>query len=238
MYCVVLFLVFAAITGCSSIARTGTSSAKTIDRTQLKRVVVLPFAFSEDSLKVVKPPADLSQIRPRRGESTSAFDKRRREALARSKATVSGVSNAGEIVTNAFISEVFNVKGVEVLGVNRVKVILKEMALDYDEVMDKATPLEVARIVGADAVFIGTVFEFFHLKHSDAMLDTSQVSVSVKLVDARSGSLMWSNNLTLSGKAGSTLDLLPVTCPSPYELATQAVKDMVDSFQSTLSDPE
>jgi len=220
-----VFLMF----GCSTATTVSTSSSsEKLGRNDVRKVAILPFTMLVGKEKVIATPVVLQRSRRERMADFNA-----RKLAANRPVFMVRNRDAAELVTDLFITAFFSTVKADIYDYERIRKSLKEMALDPDEVFSKATPQEIAKIIGVDTVLTGKVLNFGYLKYSNPIFNTSQVSISVNLTSAKTGSLLWSGSKSMTGK-GIDLSIWSIPCPSAYELSSKVVSNLVLSFKDSL----
>lgn len=87
-------------------------------------------------------------------------------------------------LTNEFIRELINLGRFEIVERARLDRVLEEQLLNVSGVVDDRVLIKIGRILGADAVFVGFVY------HDRRWFKWYSV-VSVRLVDLRTGRVVW-----------------------------------------------
>lgn len=105
--------------------------------------------------------------------------------------------NAGRIVADMFTTELTAKSGLAVMEPSVVWTRMSGLkdVVDAQEAVEKYSVTSLGTLVGADLVFAGTVTEYRYKKDGDE----PSVGFTVRLVDVRSGKVMWTQNTTASG---------------------------------------
>jgi len=111
---------------------------------------------------------------------------------------LSGRTDAGDIVTSIFISELFKSGRFDIVKPGDVRNLLIERKVKVKGEIDFETLYSFRKELGTDAVIVGVVEEYREKsgkKGSDA-----RVSLAVRMLDAWSGRVIWSANESRQGR--------------------------------------
>ena len=119
-------------------------------------------------------------------------------------------------VTDIFVSELSMIPIINVVERYRLKNIIEEQALGQTGIIDNEAAAKIGKIVGADAITVGSI-------HVYKEGSPKYFGLSFRVVDVESGVIIWSGNHTLhSGpfEVPDTLDSLV-----PY-----TIRELIDEF--------
>lgn len=100
----------------------------------------------------------------------------------------------GRLYANHFTMELVKLKKFEVIERTQLDKILQEQLLDQSGVINRETLLQIGKILGIEAVFLGSC-----VRHGGRGL------VSVRLVEIQTGRIIWSGTSTNPKKLVKTL---------------------------------
>ncbi len=151
---------------------------------------------------------------------------------------------AGEKVRNGFVIELLRTGSFNVVDIWEVDRILREAGTSYSAIQESTpadsmtstkadatdyTPLSkrIGELLNAEAILIGSVEEYSAERVGDLIIP--EVSISVRLIDAETGIIIWASTYTRRGRAGFPI-LGWGKNTSLGILSQQVVQDMVDSL--------
>ncbi len=124
--------------------------------------------------------------------------------------------NVSDKVTDIFVSELSMIPIINIVERYRLKNIIEEQALGQTGLIDNETAAKLGKIVGAEAITVGSI-------HVYKEGSPEYFGLSFRIVDVESGVIIWSGNHTLhSGpfEVPDTLDsLVPFT-----------IRELIDEF--------
>jgi hypothetical protein len=134
---------------------------------------------------------------------------------------------AGERVRDAFMTMLQATGGVYVIPPGEVARGVSRVSLERPAAPSPEEVTKFAKIVGADAVFTGTVKEYGEVRSGTAVANV--VSVSLQMLEAQTGKIVWSASSTKGGVTAS--DRLFGGGGEPMNGTTQkAVDDLLDKL--------
>ncbi len=101
-------------------------------------------------------------------------------------------------LTDEFIRELINLDRFEVIERTRLDKVLEEQLLSMSGVIDGKTLIEIGKILGVDAIFVGSVYQ-------DRKWFKWYNVVNVRLVDLRTGKIIWAGKSYSVKKLVNTL---------------------------------
>lgn len=107
----------------------------------------------------------------------------------------------GGAVADVFVTELLRTRRYDVLERGRMAQVLSEAELALAGV-SSAKAAEVGNMMGADAVVIGTVDEYSKVKHG--WHEDAFIGMSARLIDCKSGQVVWSVDLARRADDKST----------------------------------
>jgi TolB-like protein len=103
---------------------------------------------------------------------------------------ISGKTNAGDLVTNIFVTEIFRAGLFQVEEPGNVSQFMIQEKLNVIGEIGVEWLKTMHRRFGVDAVIVGTVEEFDDGTSSDTAVPL--VSVTIRMIDAKTGNIIWS----------------------------------------------
>lgn len=101
------------------------------------------------------------------------------------------IVNNGQVVSDVFTTEMMRIPAYDYVERSQIQKILQEQNVSLTDLMREKSASEIGKLLGADAVVLGTVnkfdygFNFINMKQC-------VVSFSVRMVDTNTGTVLWS----------------------------------------------
>ncbi len=137
---------------------------------------------------------------------------------------LSPYGEAGKILADLFSQELSKLQTVTVVDRSLVERRVKERNFKLGKTIDRSTAKDIGGMMGTDAVLIGSVTEYSYQTQPGVRQSEPAVGFSVRLVDARSGAVLWAASVSRSSYDVLTLERDPVN-----KVAQDAVAAEVDS---------
>ena len=135
---------------------------------------------------------------------------------------------AGNIVTNIFIAMIHKTEIFQIEEQGNINRFLADNRTNDIKIMDTKQIRSLGERLALDAVFIGTVKEF-QGGDQGSRLSAPLISLQIKLVDTRSGKIVWMGNNRITGEDFITVfDIGRVRSVST--LAKIALTDVIDAM--------
>ena len=128
--------------------------------------------------------------------------------------------NVSMKVTDIFISELSMIPIFSIVERNRLNSILQEQALGQTGIIDNETAVNLGQIVGADAIIVGSI-------HTYKGGSPKYFGFSFRLVDTKTGVIIWSGNHTLHSGPLSVPDTLDSLVPF-------TIRELIDEFNAKM----
>lgn len=120
--------------------------------------------------------------------------------------TTEGI-NTGTIVANIMMAELINSKRFNVIKYGDIMEFLSEKKLANFSTLDIDTLRLIRKEYKADAVIFGTIYRYDEAKETRGEFLPSVFSISINLVETKSGQILWREDLTATGSTkGYLLD--------------------------------
>jgi len=116
---------------------------------------------------------------------------------------LSGVPEAGGRVTNMLVAELHNANVVDVVEPGEVQDFILRSRIRFASQLDLDAIREASRQLNADGIIFGSVNEYSVITTDLGPLPA--VSVTVRLINAASGDIVWSTTTSLQGDFKETL---------------------------------
>jgi len=113
---------------------------------------------------------------------------------------------AGDAVGDEFIIQ-FMQKNIDVVERYKLNEVMKEYNLASSGMLDPDTVKKIGRLLGADAILAGTVFQYLPnrrdviyvddgtgSKRQEIFMVDAEVGISVRLIDVETGVIVWAGN--------------------------------------------
>jgi TolB-like protein len=138
---------------------------------------------------------------------------------------------AGKSVENFMLVEFLKIPGVAVLDPGEVSLALSHARVRLATNIPKDTVITLGEELGADYLMIGTVHEFELQRMSGAggSGEVPVISLSVRVVDAKTGKIVWAVNDSRSGKDNEKVFGIG-RIQSIDELAALTTAELADSY--------
>ena len=140
---------------------------------------------------------------------------------------LSGVPEAGSRVTSILVSELYNSNLVNIVEPGEVQQFILRSRIRVAGQLDLDTIREASRQLNADAILFGSVNEYSEIITDLGVLPA--VSITVRLVDANSGEIVWAIAHSLQGDFKETLFGIG-RVNSPVALSEFVVEDTVEAL--------
>ena len=101
-------------------------------------------------------------------------------------------ADAGEVIASLLAGELANLSNINLVERGQIKNVLGEQKLQMTGVVDSSSAVEIGKILGADAVLIGNVFDY--LSWSSLAIPGSTVSYSMRIIDVETGKVLTSGS--------------------------------------------
>ena len=118
------------------------------------------------------------------------------------KATYAKRYRVGQAIVDIVTTELAKTDAFILVERNQLDEVLKEQALGQSGAIDPATAAQAGRVLGLQAMIIGTISEFgVHTEHTDALIAKSKKQVAravvdVRLVDTTTGEILYAGSGT------------------------------------------
>jgi len=110
--------------------------------------------------------------------------------------SVSASSDAGQVVASLLANEFGKLGNISIVERGQMNELLGEQKLQMSGVIDSRTAKEIGKILGADAVVIGSVSDY--VSWTALLLPGSTVSFSMRMIDVQTGKVIISGSITKS----------------------------------------
>lgn len=140
---------------------------------------------------------------------------------------LSGVPEAGSRVTAIMVSELYNSNLVDVVEQGEVQQFILRSRIRVAGQLDLDTIREASRQLNADAIMFGSVNEYSELITDLGPLPA--VSITVRIVDASSGEIVWAVTHSLQGDFKESLFGIG-RVNSPVALSEFVVEDVLEAL--------
>ncbi|MCB0218762.1 MAG: hypothetical protein KDH09_03630 [Chrysiogenetes bacterium] len=159
------------------------------------------------------------------------------------KATYAKRYRVGQAIVDIVTTELAKTDAFILVERSQLDEVLKEQALGQSGAIDPATAAQAGRVLGLQAMIIGTISEFgVHTEHTDALIAKSKKQVAravvdVRLVDTTTGEILYAGSGT--GEAEDTKgELLGFGAKGGYDqsLGQIALRASVKQFMQSLLD--
>jgi TolB-like protein len=101
--------------------------------------------------------------------------------------SLSNADGASDIVTDSFATALYGARRFNIMERAETLRRTSEAGITLPPVVDRSTALKVARALGVDGVFIGTVTEYQYLFYPEDAV----VGIKVELLDVETGQVVW-----------------------------------------------
>lgn len=108
-----------------------------------------------------------------------------------------GHPGSGATATEIFSAQFLTVMAYDVVDRDALGKLIDEQKLGASGFIDSAKAIEAGKLLGADAVLLGAVTEYQERKF--LMLPPAKVSLTVRLIDTRTGAVEWSAQHSVGG---------------------------------------
>ena len=108
--------------------------------------------------------------------------------------SVSGAEDAGKIIASLLANELGRLNNISIVERNQMNDLLDEQKLQMSGVIDSSTASEIGKILGADAVVIGSVSDYANW--TAVLVPGSTVSFSMRMIDVETGKVITSGSIT------------------------------------------
>jgi curli biogenesis system outer membrane secretion channel CsgG len=159
---VVTFLIIALVMGCETSSSVRISVNPGFESFHIRRVAILPF----EGTSVEKT------VQEYYGWGMGSFE------------------NNGEIISDMLTTEMMNIPTFEYLERSQIRRILQEHNLSLTQLVNDKTACEVGKLLGVDAVILGKVHDVHN--EWDAWQKRCKVAFSARMVDTKTGTVLWS----------------------------------------------
>jgi len=102
--------------------------------------------------------------------------------------------NSGEMISDVLATELVGVRGFHYIERAQVRKVLEEQGFSLSELVSKKTPSDIGRLLGADAVVLGTV-SMMEFRETVLGVRAVTLSFSVRMVHTETGDVLWSANV-------------------------------------------
>ncbi|MBL6999625.1 MAG: hypothetical protein ISR73_07170 [Gammaproteobacteria bacterium] len=116
--------------------------------------------------------------------------------LAGVVSSVSAASNAGQVVASLLANELGKLTNISIVERGQMNNLLGEQKLQMSGIIDSSSAAEIGKILGADAVVIGNVFDY--VNWTAMLLPGSTVSFSIRMINVQTGKVISSGSITKS----------------------------------------
>ncbi|MEK6543198.1 MAG: GNA1162 family protein [Elusimicrobiota bacterium] len=129
--------------------------------------------------------------------------KRRPEAQERIRVAIlpfkdhAQAPGSGELAREAFTTQMIAVKNYDIIERGALDTVLQEQKLGLTGVIDQDTATQIGKLLGANAVVIGSVTQFHQRKA--LIFPPARVSLSARLIDIKTGQIEWSAEQKVGG---------------------------------------
>jgi len=137
----------------------------------------------------------------------------------------------GIIVSDLVADELRGWMGFEVIGRHQVETQTRRGDISLPLHWSRAEALQFARLLRADAVLYGNLLEYGYLREHRGVTERGTFGVTLRLVSAESGKLIWSGSLTGSGGSDFRVSRPPLTDVSRKTLR-QAFARMFEAYDA------
>ena len=188
-----------------------------------------------------KVPEQAQEAEPSYVITTTGPKKRVGVVKFENKATYAKRYRVGQAIVDIVTTELAKTDAFILVERNQLEEVLKEQALGQSGAIDPATAAQAGRILGLQAMIIGTISEFgVHTEHTDAFIaksktQTARAVVDVRLVDTTTGEILFAGSGT--GEAeDSKGELLGLGAKGGYDqsLGQIALRASVREFMQNL----
>jgi len=113
---------------------------------------------------------------------------------------------AGDAVADEFIIQ-FMQKSIDIVERFKLDAVMKEFSLASSGMLDSETVKKIGKLVGADAILAGTVFQYLPnrrdiiyvddgtgSKRQEIFMVDAEIGLSVRLIDVETGVIVWAGN--------------------------------------------
>lgn len=119
-------------------------------------------------------------------------------------------AEAGKILSDLFSSELVRLQRFAIVERSAAERRLKENNYKLGKSIDRSTAKDVGGILGVDAVLIGAATEYSYQTQPGVAQTEPAVGFSVRLVDVRSGMVLWAASVSRSSYDVLTLERDPI----------------------------
>jgi curli biogenesis system outer membrane secretion channel CsgG len=130
--------------------------------------------------------------------------------------------DTGGMLSDTFTAELMRVPGFKVVERSQLKRILAEQDLSLTELMAKKSGQEIGRMLGVDAVVMGTVGEVAAGTTCVPGTSGCHFSYSVRMVDTQTGIVLMST--TVSGQIRGDMDVQKYLIASVHDVVNKIVE--------------
>lgn len=134
-------------------------------------------------------------------------------------------AEAGKILSDLFTTQLTALRRHTIMDRSMVERRLKERNVKLGKTIDRSAAKDIGGVLGADAVLIGSVTEYSYESQPGIRQTEPAVGFSVRLVDVRSGVILWAASVSRSSYDVLTLERDPVNrvAQSAVEAALSSV---------------
>ncbi len=137
--------------------------------------------------------------------------------------------NAGEVVSDIFAAELITLGRYKVIERETTVRLTSEAQLPWPPLVDRSYAVELGRKIQADAVVIGTVNEYnYRLDKLRQSPREPAVSYSIRMINVRSGAVIWAATMTSSSYDVFTSERDPVNRIA-QEIAHEMAKHLAEA---------
>lgn len=110
----------------------------------------------------------------------------------------SSEKNLGFLATDIFTSEFVTMGKFEVVERGQLAKIVEEQKLGQQGALDAATIKEIGKMLGVDAVVVGSIYPNYRYKQTEystfAAKEIKNINLNVRLIEVETGSILWSGS--------------------------------------------
>ncbi|MEW6357829.1 MAG: GNA1162 family protein [Planctomycetota bacterium] len=117
----------------------------------------------------------------------------------------------GAALSDIFTTEMMSIPNFDYVERSQIQRILQEQNITLTDLVRDKSASEIGKLLGADAVVLGKVHKFAY-GFNVVNMKTSHVSFSVRMVDAKTGTVLWSASVEREAGGAEIMTLAREEC--------------------------